>query len=234
MEVWLFNKARIQSKRKYLAEMIEKPIPTRPDNDADFKLTKAEKDMLLVKRLLGYSNQAAFALFNPHLTESGGKLNKTGSAMCRQFFSHPKNVEWLESYEITLRKTMNVASSTNSDSDIAEIEESRKDKALKSLLNQAMSLVEGGDSLDPDTLKVLTEIFKRLGILKDEVEEQEAPRRYLPVHCSECLYRSFVEDCIQHNEVENTCLRCKALVIAKEHGFRYNPTSLLQADDDID
>ena len=32
-----------------------------------------------------------------------------------------------------------------------------------------MSMVESGDTLDPDTLKVLTEIFKKLGILKDEV-----------------------------------------------------------------
>lgn len=213
--------------------MTEKPIPTRPDNDADFKLTKAEKDMLLVKYLLGYSNQAAFALFNPHLTENGGKLNKAGSAMCRQFFSHPKNVEWLESYEKTFRKTMNTSSSTSPESDTAEIEESRKDKALKSLLNQAMSLVESGDSLDPDTLKVLTEIFKRLGILKDEVEEQEVPRRYLPVRCGECLYRSFIEDCAQNNEVENTCLQCKALEVAKEHGFRYDPTTLLQTTNDI-
>ena len=103
---------------------------------------------------------------------------------------------------------------------------------MKSLRNQAMSMVESGDTLDPDTLKVLTEIFKKLGILKDEVEVQESPRRYIPCRCGECDYRSFVESYVETGQIENSCLRCKALDLAKEHGFRYDPKNLLRPTDE--
>lgn len=202
-------------------------IPRRPDNDADFHLTKAEKDTLVVKCILGYSNQAAFALFNPHLTENG-KLTKAGQTACRQFFTHPKNIEWLSNYERTLEQYLGDAETNTPEyTPKAELSETRKEEALRNLLSRAMALVESGADLDADSLKTVAEIFKKLGLLKDEEVQIEAPRRYLPVRCAECAYRSFVESCVKNGEVEDTCQSCKALEFAKNNGFIYDPTTLI-------
>lgn len=206
-------------------------IPRRPENDDDFRLTKSEKDTLLVRFLLGYSNAAAFALFNPHYCDNGGKLNKAGQTACRQFFSHPKNIEWLESYEATLAKAV---SGNKEEVAVLDIDDTRKDKALKSLLNQAMSLVESGSDLDADSLKTISEIFKKIGLLKDEVEQVESPRRYIPVKCrAECQYRLFVESHIESGEIANECDYCRTRKFAEENGWHYDPTKNLDLPEEL-
>lgn len=205
-------------------------VPIRPKYKR-YSLSKEQQDCLTYYVLMGCTKQDAFLLFFPEFLkydDSGrvlkGKLTKAGEQYCKQFFATAEVNDYIRDYKKTFEE--------KDDSQTAQIEidDSRKDKALKSLLNQAMSMVESGDTLDPDTLKVLTEIFKKLGILKDEVEMQEAPRRYLPERCSSCLYRSFVESHIETGQIENSCLRCKALDLAKEHGFRYDPKTLLRGD----
>ena len=205
---------------------IERPLPNRPNPDTS-KIPASDKDMLSYAIAFSIPNQKAFALWHPEFLDSSGKLNKTGRAACTQFFNYSKNREYADSYAAYLKEFLN-GDKGKGETHLIEVDESRKDKALKSLLNQAMSMVESGDTLDPDTLKVLTEIFKKLGILKDEVEVQESPRRYLPCRCGECDYRSFVESYIETGQIENSCLRCKALDLAKEHGFRYDPKDLLE------
>lgn len=204
----------------------ERLLPNRPNPDTS-KIPASDKDMLSYAIAFSIPNQKAFALWHPEFLDSSGKLNKTGRAACTQFFNYSKNREYADSYAAYLKEFLN-GDKGKGETHLIEVDESRKDKALKSLLNQAMSMVESGDTLDPDTLKVLTEIFKKLGILKDEVEVQESPRRYLPCRCGECDYRSFVESYIETGQIENSCLRCKALDIAKEHGFRYDPKDLLE------
>lgn len=201
----------------------------RPANNDDFKQTKAEKDMMSYVVLYGCSNVTAYGLFNRHLLDNSGKLNKAGQSECRMFFSHPNNIAYMEAMrahlEALTKGTVKVVSNDT-------INDSRKDNALKNLLNQAMSLVERGEDLDADSLKTISEIFKKVGLLKDEVEVQESPRRYIPVRCGECDYRSFVESYIETGQIENSCLRCKALDIAKEQGFRYDPRNLLREADE--
>lgn len=208
----------------------ERLLPNRPIPDTS-KIPASDKDMLSYAIAFSIPNQKAFALWHPEFLDSSGKLNKTGRAACTQFFTYSKNREYADSYAAYLKAFLNVDKGKG-EAHLIEVDESRKDKALKSLLNQAMSMVESGDTLDPDTLKVLTEIFKKLGILKDEVEVQESPRRYLPCRCGECDYRSFVESYIETGQIENSCLRCKALDLAKEHGFRYDPKNLLRPTDE--
>lgn len=201
----------------------------RPANNDEFKQTKAEKDMMSYVVLYGCSNVTAYGLFNRHLLDNSGKLNKAGQSECRMFFSHPNNIAYMEAMrahlEALTKGTVKVVSNDT-------INDSRKDNALKNLLNQAMSLVERGEDLDADSLKTISEIFKKVGLLKDEVEVQESPRRYIPVRCGECDYRSFVESYIETGQIENSCLRCKALDIAKEQGFRYDPKNLLREADE--
>lgn len=201
----------------------------RPANNDEFKQTKAEKDMMSYVVLYGCSNVTAYGLFNRHLLDNSGKLNKAGQSECRMFFSHPNNIAYMEAMrahlEALTKGTVKVVSNDT-------INDSRKDNALKNLLNQAMSLVEKGEDLDADSLKTISEIFKKVGLLKDEVEVQESPRRYIPVRCGECDYRSFVESYVETGQIENSCLRCKALDIAKEQGFRYDPKNLLREADE--
>lgn len=201
----------------------------RPANNDEFKQTKAEKDMMSYVVLYGCSNVTAYGLFNRHLLDNSGKLNKAGQSECRMFFSHPNNIAYMEAMrahlEALTKGTVKVVSNDT-------INDSRKDNALKNLLNQAMSLVERGEDLDADSLKTISEIFKKVGLLKDEVEVQESPRRYLPCRCGECDYRSFVESYVETGQIENSCLRCKALDLAKEHGFRYDPKNLLRPTDE--
>lgn len=201
----------------------------RPANNDEFKQTKAEKDMMSYVVLYGCSNVTAYGLFNRHLLDNSGKLNKAGQSECRMFFSHPNNIAYMEAMRAHLEAlTKGAVKVVSNDT----INDSRKDNALKNLLNQAMSLVERGEDLDADSLKTISEIFKKVGLLKDEVEVQESPRRYLPCRCGECDYRSFVESYVETGQIENSCLRCKALDIAKEQGFRYDPKNLLREADE--
>lgn len=205
-------------------------IPRRPAG-IEIKIPGKDKDILEYSAVFNVPNNEAFLLFNPQFLTADGKLNNEGKRRCRDFFSYTKNREYKEKYTELLKGVVGGQGQEAREKN-NEIDDSRKDNALKSLLNQAMSLVERGEDLDPDTLKVVTEIYRKIGILKEEVEVQEAPRRYLPQRCSSCDYRSFVESYVETGQIENSCLRCKALDIAKEHGFRYDPKDLLREADE--
>lgn len=203
-------------------------IPKRPANESDFVSIKAnDRDCLSYSVAFNVPNERAFALFHPEFLDEQGKLSKVGKMQCRQFFSYARNKEYADAYRKTLEsffdKGRMVAANISSD-----IDDSRKDKVLKQLLGQAMSLVEGGEGLDPDTMKTVVEVFRKLGILKDEVEEQEAPRRYLPVKCrTECAYRLFVESNIESGDIVQECDYCRTRKFAEENGWRFDPTKNL-------
>lgn len=204
-------------------------IKTRPDNNKGFsKISDKEKDCLAVSVAFGWSNSKVFGMFFPEFLGKNGRLNPTGKKQCDQFFGLEINKSYMEAY----RKTLGAPAETTDIGAALEIDDSRKDKALKSLFHQAISLVEGKDTLDADTLKIATEIFRKIGLLKDDETVAEAPRRYLPTLCRECLYKSFVESHVESGEIENECLRCKALKVAKDNGFIYDPTRLLESNDE--
>ena len=210
----------------------ERLLPNRPNPDTS-KIPASDKDMLSYAIAFSIPNQKAFALWHPEFLDSSGKLNKTGRAACTQFFTYSKNREYADSYAAYLKEFLN-GDKGKGETHLIEVDESRKDKALKSLLNQAMSMVESGDTLDPDTLKVLTEIFKKLGILKDEVEVQEQPRRYIPCRCrTECQYRLFVESHIEGGEIANECDYCRTRKFAEENGWHYDPTKNLDLPEEV-
>lgn len=204
---------------------IEKIQFHRPANNDDFKQTKAEKDMMSYIVLYGCSNSAAYALFNRHLLDKNGKLNKAGQSECRMFFSHPNNIAYMDAMRAHLEAlTKGTVKTLSADA----INDSRKDNALKSLLNQAMSLVEKGEDLDAESLKTISEIFKKVGLLKDEVEQEIRPVRFLPERCfSGCRYRLFVENAVKGGSVIDECQYCKALAYAAENGYKDNATKRL-------
>ena len=204
---------------------IEKIQFHRPPNNDDFKQTKAEKDMMSYIVLYGCSNSAAYALFNRHLLDKNGKLNKAGQSECRMFFSHPNNIAYMDAMrahlEALTKGTVKVATS-----DV--INDSRKDNALKVLVNRALSLMEKGEDLDPETIKLIADIAVKLKLVKEEQEEQEKPRRYIPVRCrTECAYRLFVESHIESGEIISECDFCRTRRFAEENGWHYDPTKNL-------
>lgn len=204
---------------------IDSLIPRRPQC-IESKLTVLDKNCIEYAAAFSAKNEEAFLLFHPEYITSDGKLSNEGKRRCKDFFSYSKNKEYRDAYTAYLKAFLN-GDKEKSETHLIEVDESRKDKALKSLLNQAMSMVESGDTLDPDTLKVLTEIFKKLGILKDEVDVQEAPRRYLPERCSACVYRSFVESNVEGGKIINECDYCRTRRFAEENGWHYDATKNL-------
>lgn len=209
---------------------MEISFPLRPDNDNEFRLSKLEKDILRVTLCLGYSNSTAYALFHPELCDRNGKLNKAGQRECRMFFSHPNNIAYMDAMrahlEALTKGTVKVATS-----DV--INDSRKDNALKVLVNRALSLMEKGEDLDPETIKLIADIAVKLKLVKEEQEEQEAPRRYLPERCSACSYRSFVENNVEGGKIINECDFCRTRRFAEENGWHFDATKNLDLPEDI-
>ena len=203
-------------------------IPLRPKGFDNTAIRKADADCLTYVVLYGCKNEDAFARFHPEYLDNAGRLNTAGKNASRQFFMYAKNKQYIDDYKATLAEFLGKVNKSVGVDEVEGVDDSRKDRALKSLFNHAMSLVEGNAELDADTLKIAAEIFKKIGLLKDEEVEQEAPRRYLPERCSACIYKSFVESHVESGEVENACLRCKALTFAKERGFIYDATGLLE------
>ena len=211
---------------------IDSLIPRRPQC-IESKLTVLEKNCIEYAAAFSAKNEEAFLLFHPEYITSDGKLSNEGKRRCKDFFSYSKNKEYRDAYTAYLKAFLSGDKGKN-EVHLIEVDESRKDKALKSLLNQAMSMVESGDTLDPDTLKVLTEIFKKLGILKDEVEEEIKPLRFLPERCfSGCRYRLFVENAVKGGSVIDECQYCKALAYANENGYRDDSTKRLDIPKDV-
>lgn len=174
-------------------------IPIRPKDD-NINIPKLDKDLLTYSVLFGCDNQTAFLLFHPEYRDDKGKLNSAGKKDCRQFFGYGKNKEYIDTYKATLQEYVDGGEEVSE-----EISEERKKRALQRLLHKAMRIVESGQELEPDDLKTVSDIFKKVGLLKDENGERiEAPRRYLPERCSECRYKIFVEENIELGNIEET------------------------------
>lgn len=203
----------------------------RPANDAEFDLTAEQKNIIAYTVLFQCSNVTAYGLFNTHLLDKSGKLNKVGQEQCRMFFKHPNSIAYKEALKAHLealtKGTVRIKAS-------GAIDDTRKDNALKSLLNQAMLLVEKGEDLDAESLKTISEIFRKVGLLKEEVETEIRPLRFLPERCfTGCRYRLFVENAVKGNELIDECQYCKALAFATENGYRDDATKRLDIPKEV-
>lgn len=203
----------------------------RPANNDDFKQSKLEKDVLVFPLLYGCSNATAYALFHPELCDRNGKLNKAGQRECRMFFSHPNNIAYMDAMRAHLEAlTKGTAKIATSD----VINDSRKDNALKVLVNRALSLMEKGEDLDPETIKLIADIAVKLKLIKEDVEQQIPPIRVLMERCSRCRFRIGVESLVLDGKVLDMCAYCKCRKLAEEHDYRFNDgKDLLEIPKDI-
>lgn len=208
-------------------------IPLRPKEFDSKSIRKADADCLTYAAIFGCKNEDAFARFHPEYLDGAGRLNESGRKACRQFFIYAKNKQYLDDYRATLddfckRKGCKTEDKTT------DIPENRKDRALKKLIADCLGAIEDNASLDPETLKDFVAMAKALGVLKDEEEQVESPRRYIPVRCrQECAYRFFVEKHLETGEIVSDCEFCKALAVAKEHGYHYDPTTNLSIPEEL-
>lgn len=203
----------------------ERLIPNRPIPD-ESKIPAADKDLIGYSIAFGVPNQKAFALWHPEFLDASGKLSKVGRAQCTQFFNYAKNREYADAYRRTLAEFLSSKENGSVDDGIV-INESTKKERVQDMLSRLIKMAKDNPN-DPELIKLEGEIYKKVGWFDDGAETVEAPRRYLPERCGSCNYRSFVESYVETGQIENTCLRCKALDIAKEHGFRYDPKDLLR------
>ena len=199
----------------------EKILLHRLPDDEKWNIDKNSKDLMAYMVLFQTTKQKTYALFHPEYCVMG-KLNSAGVQACEQFFSLAKNKNYLKALRLHVASLIKGFKEGGKS---VEITDTRKDKALKSLLNKAMLLIEDGNDLDADGLKTVTEIFRKVGLIKDDVEVQIHPQRYLPEQCRFCRYKRFVESAVKEQAIEDECSVCKAMQFAKENGFIYDPTN---------
>ena len=209
-------------------------IPTEVKDKAAFpQVDKTARQIIAYAVLMGADNQSAFMRFHPEFIDASGKaMNSARKQASRQFWGYGKVKDYREVYAQELAEFLGRKQTMRSKA--SDIDDNRKDKALKSLLNQAMSMVEGGADLDADTLKTVTEIFKKLNILKDDVEQEIRPLRFLPERCfSSCRYRLFVENAVKGGNLINDCDYCRALRFARDNGFKGDDTNMIDLPKEV-
>lgn len=207
-------------------------IARRPAKDSQFAGIRAgDKDCLSVSVAFGWANEKVYAMFHPEFIGENGRLTKTGKTQCAQFFAYARHREYMDAYRDTITKSG--SASVESEEDMA-IDDSRKEKALKSYFNSVLDLLDRNTMLDPDTLKVVTEILKKIGWLKEDGERIISPVRVLPTLCKkECRYRKFVEAARMEGELIDDCDFCKARKFAEENGFVYDPCTVLDLPEEV-
>ena len=162
-------------------------IPLRPEGYVS-SLTQPEQSCLTWFILSGCTKKEAFITFaRPDML--GSKAKAAVDDYVRQFYARKDVKEYLEHYEKTLNDFLHPAPVKTASSE--SIEE-RMAKAKTKLVEFAMTLADNiEDAEDPEAV---LKIADKIGLLDQERDVEEQPRRYLPVSCGICEYRKFVEE----------------------------------------
>lgn len=83
------------------------------------------------------------------------------------------------------------------------------------------------DAKGLDELETAAKLGDRVGAFDNEKAAEIAPQRYIPESCFRCRYKIFCEQNIKDGNIIDCCQYCVALEYAKERGFVYDPTKLL-------
>lgn len=107
----------------------------------------------------------------------------------KEFFASKDVKAYIEAYNKTLDAFLHPVQVKSEPKGTME---ERKAKAKTKLVEFAMSLADNIDQAsDPE---FVLKVADKAGLLEGDEEVEEQPRRYLPVTCSECAYRKFVEE----------------------------------------
>ena len=107
----------------------------------------------------------------------------------KEFFASKDVKAYIEAYNKTLDAFLHPVQVKSEPKGTME---ERKAKAKTKLVEFAMSLADNiNQASDPE---FVLKVADKAGLLDGDEEVEEQPRRYLPVTCSECAYRKFVEE----------------------------------------
>lgn len=163
-------------------------IPMRPKSGI-YNLLSEEMDGLTYYVLSGCPREVAFLKFiRPDFI--GSKAQTAVKAAVSQFFATKEVKDYLEAYKKTIEELLSEKDRPRP-SGSGSIEE-RKAKAKTKLTEFAMRLAEDIDQADDP--EAVLKIADKVGLLDQDDQAEEVPRRYLPVTCSGCAYRKFVEE----------------------------------------
>ena len=162
-------------------------IPLRPDGFIS-KLQQSEQTALTWFVLSGCSRRDAFITFcRPDMMAS--RAQAAIDEHIKQFYARKDVKEYIDAYEKTIDAVLHPVAKKVMP--VGSLEE-RKAKARTKAMEFAMSLADHiEDAEDPETV---LKLMDKVGLLDGDEEVEEQPRRYLPVTCSECAYRKFVEE----------------------------------------
>lgn len=162
-------------------------IPQRPKS-GKYDLKPEEMDGLSYYVLSGCSRETAFLKFmRPDFL--GSKATAVIKNTVAQFFATKDVKDYIEAYKQTIEDLLNHKPDK---SEPAGSMEERKARAKTRLVEFAMSLADNIEQAeDPEFVLKMAD---KCNLLDGDEEVEEQPRRYLPVTCSECAYRKFVEE----------------------------------------
>lgn len=163
-------------------------IPMRPKSGI-YNLLNEEMDGLTYYVLSDCPRAVAFLKFiRPDFI--GKKAPTAVKAAVSQFFATKEVKDYLDAYKKTIEDLLSEKDRPKPSS-VGSIEE-RKAKAKTKLTEFAMRLAE--DIEQADDPEAVLKIADKVGLLDQDDQAEEVPRRYLPVTCSGCAYRKFVEE----------------------------------------
>lgn len=191
-------------------------IPMRPKRS--FNLLPEEMDGLSYYVLSGCQREVAFLKFiRPDFI--GSKATAAVKAAVTQFFSNKEVKEYIEAYKKTIEELL--AEKDKPVLDRTGSMEERKARAKTKLVEFAMELANNIEAADDK--EAVLKIADKVGLLDQNEQVEELPRRYLPVSCqSNCAYRMFCEE-----NTEDMCKYCKYHSYGEENGIHYEKENIL-------
>ena len=164
-------------------------IPMRPEN---FKtqLTPGEQTALTWYVLSGCSKDEAFLTFaRPDMADS--KAKAVVKETIKQFYARAEVKDYLMAYRTTIEDFVDPKRKEKEPVESGTIEE-KKTRALTKLVEYVLGEAENINTTDDP--KAILDYANRIGLFDADEVRVEQPRRYLPVTCSGCEYRKFVEE----------------------------------------
>lgn len=162
-------------------------IPIRPENYRSL-LSQDEQNALSWYVLSGSARKDALLIFaRPDMLES--KAKAAVEEYVKQFYSRREVREYIEAYQDTVNAVLHPT--IVKEKATGTLEE-RKAKAKTKATEFAISLADNIELADDP--EFVLKLMDKVGLLDGDEEVEEQPRRYLPVTCSDCAYRKFVEE----------------------------------------
>ena len=121
----------------------------------------------------------------------GSKAKAAIDDYVKQFFAQKAVGEYIEAYQQTLNAFLHPEEKEKPEEESKTLEEKRSE-ALAMLVEYVLSQASNIENADDP--KAILDYANKIGLFDTKEEVEMAPRRYLPVVCSDCAYRKFVEE----------------------------------------